>query len=129
MTTFQICGASVAAVMIILIIKQSRTEFSPLVSLAVCVLVFSVAAGMLYTLFTWIMSLEFGEVFSPYLGAMTKALGVALVVQTCAEICRDSGESAIAGRLEMLGKAEILLLSLPLMKELLLLAGGAVMNG
>ncbi len=128
MNTFQICGAAIAAVMLILIIKQSKSEFSPLVSLAVCLIIFSAAAGILFTVFSWISSLDLGQAFSPYLSAMAKALGIALITQTTAEICKDSGESAIAGRIEMLGRAEILILSLPLVKELLQLAGEAVIN-
>ena len=47
-----------------------------------------------------------------------------LAVQFSAELCRDAGESAIASKLELVGKAEIIILALPLVRELLGLAGG-----
>ena len=45
-------------------------------------------------------------------------------MQFSAELCRDAGESAIASKLELVGKAEIILLCLPLLRELIGLAAG-----
>lgn len=61
------------------------------------------------------------EVYGKYFFILAKALGVALLVETVADICRDTGEETIAARLLFFGKVEILLLSVPLMRELLAL--------
>ena len=53
---------------------------------------------------------------------LLKALGIASAAQITADICRDAGEAAIAGQVEMLGRAEILLLSLPLAMQILTVA-------
>lgn len=109
--------------MLILIIKQGREEFSPLVSLAVCVVLFSVAITLFYPVIDYINEITADSLLEPYAGTLLKALGVGLITQTTAEVCRDSGETAVAGKVELLGKAEILLLSLPLLRELLSVAG------
>ena len=47
-----------------------------------------------------------------------KVLAAGFLCGTAAEICTDLGAPSIGARLELLGKVEILLLSLPLLKEL-----------
>ena len=49
---------------------------------------------------------------------MIKALGIAATAQVTADICRTAGENALAGQVELIGKTEILLLSLPLATRL-----------
>ncbi len=52
------------------------------------------------------------------LGAILKMLGMAYLTQIAADTCRDMGESVLAGRIELCGRAEILLLCLPYLEEL-----------
>lgn len=63
---------------------------------------------------------------SSYLTLLMKALGIALTTELCADICRDCGESALGSGIEFAGKAEILLLSLPLMKQIMETAEGVM---
>ena len=63
--------------------------------------------------------------FPPLLDAFAvilKALGVAFVCETAADICRDMGQTAIASKIELAGKLEIVALAIPLARELLLAA-------
>jgi stage III sporulation protein AD len=53
---------------------------------------------------------------------LLRGLGVAMVSHVCADFCRQSGEASIAQGVEMAGKAQILLLALPSMRELVSLA-------
>ena len=54
---------------------------------------------------------------------MLKALGMALVSKLCADVCRDSGETALAGGVESAGRIAILVLSLPTFAKILALVG------
>ena len=74
---------------------------------------------------------EFLRTASVYIGEagdalriLFKTLGVAVVTQLAADLCRDAGESAMAGKVELCGKAAVLALSLPLASDLLRLAAG-----
>lgn len=58
-----------------------------------------------------------------YLSILLKAVGISLLSSTSADICRDAGEGAIASKVELLGKCEILALSLPLLADLVELIG------
>lgn len=48
-----------------------------------------------------------------------KAMGIAFVTETAAGICTDSGESTLAMWVEAAGKTALVLLALPLIKEML----------
>ena len=57
-----------------------------------------------------------------YFGIMLKAVAISLCCKAGAEICRDCGENSLASKLELAGKAGILLLSLPLLGGILSMA-------
>ena len=118
------CGAAICALIAIIILKGQKSEFAGIVSLAAAVLFFGAAAAEFYPTLKLMRGLIEGTSFESYLGTLTKALGITLAVQFSAELCRDAGESAIASKLELVGKAEIILLCLPLLRELIGLAAG-----
>lgn len=60
------------------------------------------------------------------LGAVLKMLAVGCLTTFSADICRDMGEATLASRVELCGRAEILLLCLPFLLELITLAMGLV---
>ena len=50
--------------------------------------------------------------------AMIRATGVAVLAEFGAQLCRDAGESALAGRVEMAGRVALLGIALPILAEL-----------
>lgn len=128
MDTFRLCGAAVCALLLITVVKQTKTEFSPLISLAACILLAAAALSSIAPAAQYVGELLEGSGQSEHLGILFRALAVAMMTGGTAEMCRDAGESALASKVELLGKAEILLLSTPLIKELAELAG-TVING
>ncbi len=59
---------------------------------------------------------------SPYLTLLLKAIGVGYVVGISADICRDLGAAETAKRIELCGRAELLVLAMPPLTELMRLA-------
>lgn len=57
-----------------------------------------------------------------YVNLMLKGICVAYLTHICASICRDAGEASIAGYAELIGKIEILIISLPLVEEIVQIA-------
>ena len=51
------------------------------------------------------------------ISVLIKALGVAVAAQIAGDICRDNGNSAVAGVSELAAKATIIALALPLIKS------------
>ncbi len=116
------CGAAICALTAIIVLRGQRSEFAGIVALAASTLLFGAAAVELYPLIKMLGEMLEGTSFEGYLEALVKALGITLAVQFSSELCRDAGESAIASKLELVGKAELILLCIPLIKELLTLA-------
>lgn len=52
-------------------------------------------------------------------GVMLRAVGVALISEFGAQLCRDAGEGTLAGRVELAGRAAMLTLALPLLNDLI----------
>jgi stage III sporulation protein AD len=53
-----------------------------------------------------------------YINILFKALGICYITQFASDICKDSGEGALATQIEIAGKITLLLLSLPLFEAL-----------
>jgi stage III sporulation protein AD len=53
-----------------------------------------------------------------YLTVLFRALGICYIPQFASDICRDSGEGALAVQVELAGKISLLLLALPMFEAL-----------
>ena len=58
------------------------------------------------------------QVPGEYVAVLCKGAGVCLLTQLAADTCRDAGEHALAGRAETAGKAMLLVLALPLLRQI-----------
>lgn len=118
MTTVKLCGIAIVAVMLIVTLKQLKPEFAVPVTIISSVIVFIVGLACLSPVIEYIngiLNAEIGE----YMTVLMKSLGIALLTQITSDICRDAGETSVAAKVEFAGKAEILVLSLPLLTKLL----------
>ena len=56
---------------------------------------------------------------SESLGIILKITGIAMLTEFAVSICQDSGESSIANKIDIGGKAMIITISLPIISSLL----------
>lgn len=104
---------------LILLIKQFRPEYSYLIRICIIALVlFSVISGVELLLDELSFFIEQSGIDSQSIMIMTKVLGISIVVETAAETCRDCSESALASKIELVGKLSIVALALPIIKEI-----------
>ncbi len=54
-----------------------------------------------------------------YINILFKALGICYITQFAFDICKDSGENALATQLETVGKISLIILALPLFESLM----------
>lgn len=123
MDIFKIVGLGFISLVFIIVIKQYKPEFAVGISITVGIFMFAaVVVGI-----APVMD-EIREIFSmanlptEYLKALFKALGICFLTQVACDACKDAGQGGIATKLEMAGKAAILVLSLPLFREVLSIA-------
>ncbi|MBE6529413.1 MAG: stage III sporulation protein AD [Ruminococcaceae bacterium] len=118
MDSAKLCLFGVAAVSVAVVIKKWNADFLPLVRLAATILFAGTILTMASPLTAYLKQLTETTGLSNYAGFLLKALGIAVLTQICADICRDAGESGIGNGVELAGKMEILILCLPLMGEI-----------
>ena len=103
---------AVTGVLLALILKQTKPEYSVFLSMAVCILIF------LYLL-SRLQQLEaFVNIDGVYLDTILKMLGITYVTQFASDICKDAGYSAISSQIELFARVSILFLSFPVLMAL-----------
>ena len=122
MRVLQIAGCALLGAVLVLLVRELRPSLSIPVRLATTLLLVAAALALCAPALTGIGALlqltDTGEQFAPVL----RALGIAVICELCALFCRDLGENGIAEGVQLFGKLEILLLSLPLLDQLLEIA-------
>lgn len=118
----KLCGIALIGVVCVSVLKALKNEISGYISAAAGLLLVGSSFALLYPVISYIGEISSETGFSIYIETVLKALGIAIISQTTADICRDCGENAIAGRVEFAAKASIMLLSLPVVKSLITLA-------
>ena len=127
MDMISVAGLGIISAVLCLVVRQYKPELSVGISIACGVLVFGAVITLLAPSVEAIRELsEAAGLSSGYAQILLKALAVCYITQLSADCCRDSGESAIAGRIELAGKAAIVAVSLPVFTELAELVTGLV---
>ena len=98
-------------------INQIKPEAAVFVSAAGGVLLLSSAIGILSPYFDAIKSVS--SEIPEYASVMLKALGVGLITKSASDTCRDVGQTSLASKMELAGRAEILIIGLPVIKKVL----------
>ena len=118
----KICMIALLGVALSTIIKQWKADFLPLIRLAFVILFGTAAMSLISPLLRFLSLFEEMEALREWIALPIKALGIAILTQICADICKESGENSLGNGVELVGKLEILLLCLPLMEQILSVA-------
>lgn len=120
MDIIKIIGIGFIAVIIIILIKQYRPEFAMYVSIGAGILIFSIIAGKLSGIIEVLKSFtNKTSINNEFLTLLIKITGIAILTEFAVSICKDSGESAIASKVDLSGKVIIMSMSIPIMASLL----------
>lgn len=115
-----IIGISIIALIFGIFLRQHNKTVSLLLIIFACIAVFFESASSLNEIINTLSDMASGmSETSAYLKIMFKVLGIALVTQIIADLCRDCGESALAGQTEVAAKIVIVSLILPLLQAVI----------
>ena len=116
-------AAGLVGTVLALILGQYRPEFRMLVTAAVTLLLMAMVLEQLSPVLEQLRStMELTGLTGDYAAILFKAVGICLLTQLSGDVCRDSGESSIASKIELAGRAAILLTAMPLIQEVLVWA-------
>ena len=116
-------GLVFSALAAVMVLKETRKELAVYILMTMCILVFLMLIPLLQESSGWLQSLagagKYGRV-------LLKAAGLSMLTEMACELCKAVGENGLAGYAALIGKGEILLITLPLFRELTELAIGFV---
>lgn len=120
MDIIKIIGIGLISLIIIIIIRQYKPEFTLYVSLlagAFILLFLMDKMGGIIDLLTTLSNKT--VINNEFLVLLIKITGIAFLTEFAVSICKDAGESAIANKIDMGGKVIIVSMSIPIISSLL----------
>lgn len=120
-----IIGISAVVLIFGLFLRQHNKTVSLILIIFACIAVFLESVSYLTDIIDTLSGMVSGlEETSAYLKIMFKVLGIALITQIISDLCRDCGESALAGQTEVAAKIFIVALILPLLQAVVKVISG-----
>ncbi len=124
---FKVCGLATVSVMLILLLRKWGADYATLLKVASGIALAAVCLGAVSPVVEYardLGSMVEGSTLHESVELMLRVVAVAIVTHVCATICRDCGENTIAYYVELGGKVEMLVLSLPMVKRIIDLSVG-----
>lgn len=116
----KIIGIGFVALVIIIILRQYRPEFAIYVSIITGVLILFFIMDKLSGIINLLKSIsDKTYINKQFLGILLKITGIAIITEFAVSICADSGEKAIASKIEIGSKIVIVAMSIPIISNLL----------
>lgn len=120
MDIVKIIGVGLIALIIIVILKQYKPEFAMYVSLIAGALILFMLLDKLAGIVELLANLSNkAGINNQFLGILLKITGIAFLTEFAVSICQDSGETAIANKIDLGGKVIIIAISIPIISALL----------
>ncbi|MBP2649326.1 MAG: stage sporulation protein [Firmicutes bacterium] len=115
MEIVQIVGLGFIATLLILVIRSKKPEIAVQLSLVLAIIIFLMVLDKISMVITLIRDLaDKANVSQLYLNTILKIIGIAYITEFGAQVCRDAGEGAVAGKIEFAGKVLVLVLAIPI---------------
>lgn len=120
MEIMKIVAIAVGGVIMAAIVKNFKPELSLYVVLATVITIFLMTIEQLSSVFQFLSviynDMTYGKDFFPII---VKVLAVAYLADFTSQLCKDAGEGAIAGKVELAGKVIIFYLAMPVLVAVL----------
>ena len=120
MDIVKIVGIALVSLIIIILLKQYKPEFAIYISLLTGVLILILVMDKLTGIINLIDSIvSKSNINTEFITLLIKITGIAFLSEFAVSICKDSGEAAIASKIEIGSKIIIIAMSIPIISSLL----------
>lgn len=120
MEIIKIIGIGLIALILIIIIKQYKPEFAVYVSLIAGALILVLSLSKISGIIDLINNLTSKvSIHKEFITLLIKITGIAILTEFTVSICKDTGETAIASKIDMGGKVVMVSMSVPIIAGLL----------
>jgi stage III sporulation protein AD len=109
-------GIAIIATLLAVLIRRDRPELALLLALTAAALIFLFAVTRLAGVISVLEGLaQRTGINRQYFSLLLKIIAIAYIAEFGAQVCRDAGQEAVAGAVEVAGKVLILVLSVPIL--------------
>ena len=116
----KIIGIGLISLIIIIVVKQYKPEFAIYVSIIAGVLILYLIMEKLEGIINLLKTISSKSgINNQFLELLLKITGIAFLAEFAINLCKDSGEGAIASKIEMGSKVIIVSMSIPIISSLL----------
>ncbi len=120
MDIIKIIGVALIGLIIIILLKQYKPEFAIYISLLTGVLILLLVMDKLTGIINLLQTFaNKASINSTFITLLIKITGIAFLSEFAVSICKDSGEAAIASKIEIGSKIIIISMSIPILSALL----------
>ncbi|CUA79846.1 stage III sporulation protein AD [Anoxybacillus suryakundensis] len=116
----QIVGLGLVATFLVTILNEHKSNISLLLTVFVGTVIFLFLIDRIQDIFRMVQTLaNEAHVQTVYVETILKIIGIAYIAEFGAQISKDAGQGAIAGKIELGGKILILAMAIPILTALI----------
>lgn len=125
MNIVQVVLLGILAVMASMLIRQKEPVIGSVISFGVGILTMACLVSRLFVIWEYLDRLMENLSFAkPYIILLLKAVGITLVTEFGASLCRENGFLALSDSIRVFGKVSILMLGIPILATLVDIING-----
>ena len=115
MDIVKVVGIGFVTLIISIVLKEVKKEYAIYAVLIGGILLLTASFGTIREIVNFLSKIsEKTSYNSEFIGLLLKITGISILVEYTVSICKDSGESAIANKVDFAGKVIIISLSIPI---------------
>lgn len=122
----KICGVAVICSAAAVIVEKNSGGVGLALRLGGTVSALGFAVALVLRAAEYLQGMGTAVVPVQYFSVMLKALGVCVLCRICSDICRDCGDATASGAVEIAAKLTLILMSFPILEELIAYAASLV---
>ena len=120
MDIIKIVGIAFVTLIIVIILRQYKPEFAGYASMLGGAIIILLSLGKLEGIINLLENLASKTAINgEFLAILIKITGIAFLTEFATSVCKDSGETAIANKVDLGGKIIIIAISIPIISQLL----------
>lgn len=120
MEIIKIIGVGLVSLILIIIIKQYKPEFALYISIAAGLIIFFLVIEKLSGIIDLLVNLSNkANINKDFIIILLKITGIAILSEFAISVCKDSGEAAIASKIDFGAKIIMVAISIPIIASLL----------
>ena len=127
MSFIQLIGIATAGAVVSVLLKNYRPEFAVCTAILTGVILLINIIGLLGNVISVIGKIvDAGGLDAKYFMIIMKITGISYITEIASQLCKDSGQGAVAVKIELVGKLFILMYSMPVILGFLEVCADAV---